>query len=109
MTPNSLFFKLSDGNTYGFDHKDKYTASFQQIEPISPDDLEWENIIVKKIHNTVYLYKGIKLLALGNKGVNSLYISIIAHGKFVSIYDIAEKKWTNHMTFVDDIEAFFSH
>lgn len=72
MTPTSFFFKLQDNNTYGFDHNDKYTASFQQIMPINPDDLEWDNIKIQKIHKAAYIYKSIKLLALGgpDKGVD---------------------------------------
>ena len=49
MTPNWFYFKLTDGNVYGFDHRDTSQISFGAARPIPSDELEWENIKVKKI------------------------------------------------------------
>jgi hypothetical protein len=101
MSISSFYFKTVEGNYYGFEHKNKSSITFNLANPISREDLDFDNIPVKLVQNIVSLYTGVHLVKIGKAMV------VITHGKFVSLFDLIEWKWINHIEFEDDILKLF--
>ena len=99
---------MSDGNVYGFDHKNKSTISFSQSEAIASDDMEWGHLMTKKVQNIVYLFTAFKISCIYSGAKQQSYAAI-AHGKYISLFNITEWRWINHLEFQDDIIHMFTH
>ena len=59
---------------------------------------------MKKVQNVVKLYTGFHLVM-----IRGITMALITHGRFVSIFDIINWKWLNHVEFDDEITLLFRH
>ena len=103
MSISDFYFKMLDGNIYCFNHKNKNSPSFQMAEKLKPDEVEWHKLHVKKVHNIVNLFTGIMIVKIG------ITMCVITHSKFVSLFDLLEWKWVNHIEFETDILKLCRH
>ena len=101
MSTSSYYFKMKDGNFYGFDHKNKSNITFSLAQPISREEIDFDQIHVKLVHNIVSLFAGFHLVKIGYA------MCVIAHGRFISLFDLIEWNWKNHIEFEDDIIKLF--
>lgn len=73
------------------------------MPPASAFDIN--KVFLKIVQNIVKLFVGFNILRTANTGT----IVVMAHGKFISIYDVFEKAWTKHCRYEDDILMLFRH
>lgn len=71
---------------------------------ISASDINFDKIYMKRLQNIAKLYSGFHIVMI--RGVTQ---AVITHGNFVSLYDINNKKWINHLSFEDEIILLFRH
>lgn len=60
-----FYFKMVDGNIYGFEHKNQSAITFQLAEKIPSDEIDWSKIHTKKVQNIVKIYTGIMIVNIG--------------------------------------------
>ncbi len=98
---------MKNGKFFSF-IKDQSAPSFTQAAEIEDVEFVWDELPVRKIQHQAYVYTG---FALDNFTVDSHLLSIcsIAHGKFISVFNVSEWKWVNHLEFKDDIVGFIKH
>jgi len=73
-------------------------------KPINDNQVEFKKLFMKRLLNNVKIYTGFHIVM-----IRSVTMAVITHGPFVSIYDINNKKWLNHVEFEDDIILLFRH
>ena len=102
MTTTALYFKAKDGTKYEYEHKGSTSVSFNQAEPLE-GEFEWDTLFIKNIQNIAHLYTGFRVSQSG------FYYVAISHSKFISIFNITDWKWMNHLEFPDEIIYMFTH
>jgi hypothetical protein len=93
MSIYAFYFKLDDGTYQYFKHKGQSNISYSMSEPISEEDVDWDNLHLKRICKYVKLFTSFK--------INSTFetFAMISHGKFVSVFNIEQWRWTRHLYF----------
>lgn len=99
---STFYFKMVDGSLYTLNHKGGDNISFTQAQKVVDEELDYDKIHLKAVHNIVNIYSGIVLMNL-----NGVAYAFISHGRFVSKYDLISLKWVNHVEFEDDIIKMF--
>ncbi|CDW79381.1 UNKNOWN [Stylonychia lemnae] len=97
---------IENSITSYFDHKSNSNISFDQAVEISNDQLNFDQIHVRIVQNIVKIYSGMNMVYLKDKG-QTLYL--ISHGKFLSIFDIEDWIWINHLQFEEEISAIYKN
>lgn len=63
---------------------------------------------MKNVQNIVYLYRAFKLFSLSS-GPEAISYCALAHGKFISVFDMIGWNWMNHLEFTDEVLHLFLH
>lgn len=65
-------------------------------ERISEEEVDWDNIEIRRIQTIVRPYTSFKLISKFETFL------IVGHGKYVSVFNIEQWKWINHLYFEED-------
>lgn len=60
---------------------------------------------LKIVQNIAKPFVGFNILRTNNTGT----VVVLAHGRFISLYNILEQQWTKHCRYEDDILMLFRH
>ncbi|CDW71088.1 wd-40 repeat protein [Stylonychia lemnae] len=93
MSIGGFYFKLDDGTFQYFKHQGRSNISYSMSQPTTDEEIDFDNIHLKIINQYVKLYTSFKVISK-----NETFV-IVAHGKFLSLYNIEQQKWVNHLYF----------
>ena len=98
LTIYSFYFKLADGTYTTFKHLGEPNVSYDLAVPISEDDADWNNLFLQRVNQYVKIFTSFRICTQSG----SLTYVIIAHGKFLSTFNIENWKWERHIYFKND-------
>lgn len=91
MTINAFYFKIDDKTYTSFKHEGKSNITYDMATIVSEDEIDWDNLHVRKISQFVRLFTSFRIYCL-----DMVYI-LIGHGKFISIFSIEQWRWDKHI------------
>ena len=106
MSVFSFYFKLTDGSLWSFNHAGKENPSFDNAE--GNQTLNWDLLPMFKVQNEVLLYTNFEIFSY-KVGMKYKTFAAICHTRFVSMFNITDWKWVNHLEFEDEIDYLFTH
>jgi len=99
----SLYFKSENGDQYWIAHQLKDKLRFEMASKEDEDEdkpIDFSEIHLKTLKLIVNLFPAIHL--------SKKNIAVVAHGPYISLFDLNTFKWTTHMKFEADVLAFFN-
>ena len=62
-------------------------------ETITEEEVDWDNLHLKRINKIAKIYTGFKIVSQYET------YCMISHGKYISVFNIEQWRWVNHMYF----------
>lgn len=79
--------------------------TFDWAVEIFSRDFDFKRLYMKMIQTIVKPFVGFNILRTNNTGT----IVVLAHARFISIYNILEQRWVHHCQYENEILYLFRH
>eukprot|EP00347_Sterkiella_histriomuscorum_P010531 403375928 len=102
MSLQHFFFKTQEGSYFTLKQQEANILSYEQAEPLLDTSFEMRDIKCKILERYAKFYSFFQLLM-----IDDTTLCIVAHQKFISVFDIINWKWINHIQFESEIVSLF--